>query len=274
MFVLKATKLRPCLLMTPSPLLAIPITPKFLRFSCSTSVHATNSVKDATTTTGSANSSASDKTISTDEPAASLLNTDKKSRSKGTIHDDTVIVGSPTNTRNFGKIKKESDLTPFFDHVQKPPKFDNEDQTGMDYNSRLKEKLDKINDKYEEGEEKDAAIQIAHDQIVTEMNREYIRELQFDPVEQLQYQRTKGIQYISTNAYSIPSLSSPSDKRDEPPREELAGGFVFGSIDFSADVTMDKDAKKSERKESSIVGPSGKRRKMPSKDDIHVVERP
>jgi hypothetical protein len=42
------------------------------------------------------------------------------------IHDENYIVGSPTNTRNYGKIKVESQLASVLNDVlPKTPKFDN-----------------------------------------------------------------------------------------------------------------------------------------------------
>lgn len=44
---------------------------------------------------------------------------------KGTIHDEEYIYGSPTNTRNYGKIKVENDVSRILDSVlPKAPKFD------------------------------------------------------------------------------------------------------------------------------------------------------
>ncbi len=44
---------------------------------------------------------------------------------KKLLHDENVVIGSPTNTRNFGNIKTETDTSKILNELPRPEKFDN-----------------------------------------------------------------------------------------------------------------------------------------------------
>lgn len=69
-------------------------------------------------------SSSNNDASSSDSTTKAATPSEPVSRSAGTIHDDSLILGSPSNTRNYGKIREDSDVSRALDALPLAPVFD------------------------------------------------------------------------------------------------------------------------------------------------------